>query len=85
MAQGGETKELEEAGPGRIEAAAHLFEYIYLLRFRRKPFPWEWVVGWALITGAVVVVRPVEAQPLAAVHSAAHAVKQTLGLLEQAS
>lgn len=69
----------------RQGTAGLLFEYIYLLRYKRLPEVWEWTLGWALITGALVVVRPVEAMPLVAIHAAARDVQRALGLVENAS
>lgn len=65
------------------DAAEKLFSYIFLLRYGREPWVWEWIIGWALVSGQLVVMRPIEAQPLGAVHAAAYGVQQALGLAEQ--
>lgn len=67
----------------RKDAARLLFFYTFELRYRRPPQPWDWTLGWALITGAVEIVRPAEAQSLAPVYSVAHDVRLALYLVEK--
>lgn len=85
----------EKAEPGRLQqvlanrkkdAAERLFEYIYLLRYGRGPLAWEWLIGWALISGSLTVVNPnLEAPLLAAIHAAAADVRPALGIVEEGS
>lgn len=67
------------------EAAQRLFAYLYLLRYGREPEVWEWTLGWALITGALVVERPLLLKPLSQVHAVAHDIGRALSLIDRSS
>jgi hypothetical protein len=75
----------EERTQLRKDAARLLFFYTYELRYHRPPQPWDWTLGWALISGALVVVQPSEMLPLSAVHGVAHDVRLALDLMEKSS
>jgi hypothetical protein len=77
----------EERVQLRKDAARLLFFFTYELRYRRPPQPWDWTLGWALISGALAVVQPSEMLPLplSAVHGVAHDVRLALDLVEQSS
>lgn len=65
------------------DAAFRLFEYLYLLRYGRGPYAWEWMFGWAFIRGDVCVVHPVESDLLSSIHATAHDVAIALNMLER--
>lgn len=52
----------------RSEAFRNSFIYVYALRYKREPYPWEIVLAQALITAELQVLRPPEATILRRVH-----------------
>lgn len=75
---------IDERTQLRKDAARLLFAYTFELRYRRPPNPWDWTLGWALISGEVEILRSVE-EPLAPVYKVAHDVRQALDLVEKSS